>query len=79
MKHNTRDTTRNGRALDLALISWYHNDPRDARSLDPEKIYSMPELKDSIRRSFWKELLMKNGMADGELFNVAMYMYCKIN
>ena len=78
MKHNTRDTTRNGRALDLALISWYPND-RDARSLDPEKIYSMTELKDSKSWAFWKGLLMKNGMADGELFNVAMYMYCKIN
>ena len=80
MKHNTRDTRRNGRALDLALITWYPNDwERNAKSLDPEKVYSMPELKDSKSWAFWKKLSMKNGMEDGELFNIAMYMYCKTN
>ena len=78
----TRETTRNGRAVDLASV-YYVRKPkpkeRETRSSDSDVVYTIPELKDSKSWAYWKEKSLANKMTDGELFNAAMYMYCKTN
>ena len=77
--------TINRMERELKLVSYIYVDDKDvlevrqSRALDPEAVWTVPELKDSTSWIFWKELLMKSMLSDEKLFGFAMYMFCKAN
>ena len=83
ISNGTRSINRMDR--ELKLISYIYVDDKDvlevrnSRAMDPEAVWTVPELKDSKSWTFWKKLLMKSMLSEDNLYGFSMYMYCKTN